>query len=163
LGGKSILYINYALVLGIEFVVIFLTIWIGVKQWRREINPLTTVLYRDAIAFSSILFVTSIANVALLAGTTSIALHLLLLEPQRILHSVLTSRIILHLRIASSDPQEIEMRPPTSFHHSDPSCNTGGTDVGTSTWGADQSPPGHFWCLAGCAVVVESAGVHRVE
>ncbi len=109
LGGKSILYINYALVLGIEFgtqspiafaiivtmtpfytVVIFLTIWIGVKQCmrgsvliyyviltmertgRREINPLTTVLYRDgeqcgilqligadvglAIAFSSILF-----------------------------------------------------------------------------------------------------------
>jgi len=54
-------------------------------------------------------------------------------RPQRILHSVLTSRIILHLRIASSDPQEIEMRPPTSFHHSDPSCNI---DM-TSTFSGD--------------------------
>ncbi|KLO17496.1 hypothetical protein SCHPADRAFT_163975 [Schizopora paradoxa] len=108
-GEKSILYIDYALVLGVEFVVIALTICIGLKQWKEQLNPMATVLYRDAFTFSSILFATSIANVTVLAGTSSIALHLLLLEPQRVLHSVLTSRIILHLRIASDDtPEEVE-------------------------------------------------------
>jgi len=116
-GGKSILYIDYALVLGVEFVILLLTIWIGVKQWREEVNPLTTVLYRDAITFSSILFASSIANVSVLAGTPSIALHLLLLEPQRVLHSVLTSRIILHLRIASSYArgEDADTIPPMDF------------------------------------------------
>lgn len=115
-GAKSLLYIDYALVLGVEFVVICLTIWIGIKQWRNESNPLKTVLYRDAITFSSILFLTSVANVTVLAGTSSIALHLLLLEPQRVLHSVLTSRIILHLRIASAQQQEErETVPPMDF------------------------------------------------
>jgi len=115
-GKKSNLYIDYALVLGVEFVVLLLTIWIGVKQWKEEVNPLTTVLYRDAITFSSILFVSSIANVSVLAGTSPIPSHLLLLEPQRVLHSVLTSRIILHLRIASSDAQEgADTIPPMDF------------------------------------------------
>lgn len=128
------MYIDYALVLGIEFVVIILTIWIGVKQWRKEFNPLTTVLYRDAMTFSSILFLTSVANVALLAGTSSIALHLLLLEPQRVLHSVLTSRIILHLRMASSKQQEeLETGATVDFFHRpenmDPSSNVEMTTV----------------------------------
>lgn len=73
-GGKSVLYIDFALLLVIEFVVILLTIWIGVKQWREELNTLATVLYWDAITFSSILFVSSIANVAVLAGTSSVRL-----------------------------------------------------------------------------------------
>jgi len=127
-GKKSILYIDYALVLGVEFVVLLLTIWIGIKQWREEVNPLTTVLYRDAITFSSILFASSIANVSVLAGTPSIALHLLLLEPQRVLHSVLTSRIILHLRIASSDAQEdADTIPPMDFDLPGSSRNVGMT------------------------------------
>jgi len=129
-GGKSILYIDYALVLGVEFVVISLTIWIGVKQWRKDFNPLTTVLYRDAIMFASILFVVSIANVALLAGTSSIALHLLLLEPQRVLHSVLTSRIILHLRMASSKAQEeLQTGASVDFNHPEVSCNVEMTTI----------------------------------
>jgi len=123
-GGKSIFYIDYALVLGIEFAVILLTIWIGINQWRDEVNPLTTVLYRDAITFSSIRFVSSIAIVAVLAGTSSIALRLLLLEPQRVLHSVLTSRIILHLRIVSSNAQEdFDTMPSMNFNLPDASCN----------------------------------------
>jgi len=123
-GEKSILYIDYAILLGLESVVLSLTIWIGVKQWREKLDPLRTVLYRDAVTFSSILFVTSIANVTVLAGTSSIALHLLMLEPQRVLHSVLTSRIILHLRIASTDTEEkAETMPSMNFNQPDVSSN----------------------------------------
>jgi len=136
-GGKSLLYIDYALVLGIEFVVVLLTIWIGVRQWQHEFNPLATVLYRDAIKFSSILFVTSVANVVLLAKTPAIPLHLLLLGPQRVLHSVLTSRIILHLRIVSNQQHELETAAPTEmdFIHPpedlrlDQSCNVEALNV----------------------------------
>ncbi|KLO17484.1 hypothetical protein SCHPADRAFT_163604 [Schizopora paradoxa] len=129
-GGKSILYIDYALVLGLESVVIVLTIWVGVKQWRKEFNPLTTILYRDAIIFASILFAASIVNVTLLAGTSSIALHLLFLEPQRVLHSVLTSRIILHLRIASAKQQEeLQTGASVDFTHPESTCDVEMTTV----------------------------------
>ncbi|KLO17483.1 hypothetical protein SCHPADRAFT_900578 [Schizopora paradoxa] len=35
-GRKSILYIDYVLVLGVEFVIILLTAWIGIKQCKGE-------------------------------------------------------------------------------------------------------------------------------
>ncbi len=46
------------------------------------------------------------------------------LRPQRVLHLVLTSRIILHLRVASFNAHEdIDTIPPLTFNQPGASCN----------------------------------------
>jgi len=95
------LYVDFAMIMVVEFAVLVLTFWKGVSQWKmRKNSPLIAVLYRDGVVFFFCLFAISISNF-LLAILSSPIYEFLLPEVQRILHSVLTSRIILHLREVS--------------------------------------------------------------
>jgi len=95
--------VDYAMIMVVEFAVLVLTFWKGVSQWKlRKNSPLITVLYRDGVIFFFCLFAISIANFFFYALSPTPVLLFLLPELQRILHSVLTARIILHLREVST-------------------------------------------------------------
>jgi len=98
----SKLAVDHAMIMVVEFSVLVLTFWKGVSQWSlRKTSPLITVLYRDGVVFFFCLFAVSIANFLLYAISPSPTYEFLLPELQRILHSVLTARIILHIRDVS--------------------------------------------------------------
>jgi len=94
------LYINFTMIMIVELVIVILTVWKAINQRKlRHSNNLLGVLYRDGILFFMCLFAISLANFALQIDSNLPPLYIFLLpELQRILHSVLTSRIILHLR-----------------------------------------------------------------
>jgi len=87
----------------LDLAVLVLTIWKGFTQWRRDASPLVKTLYRDGILYFILLFTISMVNFILFRATTLTVFYDLLLELQRVLHSVLSARIILHARIAAEE------------------------------------------------------------
>jgi len=98
---RSKLYIDYALIMTVELCIIILTLWRGIAEWRSIQSPLIGTLYRDGVTFFVCLFAISFSNFLIYVISQSLLLELLLPELQRIMHSVLTARIILHLRAAA--------------------------------------------------------------
>ncbi|KLO07260.1 hypothetical protein SCHPADRAFT_909649 [Schizopora paradoxa] len=101
--NSSRLFIDYVMVMSIELCVISLTIWKGVSHWKVRGSHLLKVLYRDGIVFFIGLFIMSCANAVMYISSNKQLRGVSLSELQRVLHAVLTSRIILHLRQASVD------------------------------------------------------------
>ncbi|KLO19408.1 hypothetical protein SCHPADRAFT_935463 [Schizopora paradoxa] len=100
---RSKLYLDYALIMIIEMCIIGLTLWRGISEWRSVNSPLIGTLYRDGVTFFLCLFAISFTNFILYVVTQSLLLELLLPEFQRVMHSVLTARIVLHLRAAAAE------------------------------------------------------------
>ncbi|KAH8115706.1 hypothetical protein DFH11DRAFT_1300694 [Phellopilus nigrolimitatus] len=99
-------FLTFTMFMSLEWVIVFLTLWKGVKQWRENIQPgpLLTIFYRDGIMYFLCLFGLSTANfVILLRGSASGDYHDLLLMMQRVFHSMLSSRMILNLRSVSAE------------------------------------------------------------
>jgi len=94
------LYINVTMVMVVELVIVLLTVWKAIKQQKTSHRDgLLRVLYRDGILFFICLFAFSLSSFILQINTKLPALYIFLLpELQRVFHSVLTSKIILHLR-----------------------------------------------------------------
>ncbi|KAJ6605403.1 hypothetical protein DFH09DRAFT_1121327 [Mycena vulgaris] len=92
---------------GIPFIIIVLnesalmsyTIWIGIKTYRHTRNPLIVTMYRDGIIYFAFLSVGSLINLLILVAGPA---HMqdLLNSLLRILHSIFSCRILLHVREA---------------------------------------------------------------
>jgi len=105
-GSTWTLLWDYALTLILETVILFVTLVPAIRHhWRT--SSLMRTLYKDGIMYYVFLAAFSIGNLICLGAfrnTTGASLVLL----QRVMHSVLTSRILLHIRHAGAkDRQEL--------------------------------------------------------
>ncbi|KAJ7473952.1 hypothetical protein FB451DRAFT_282646 [Mycena latifolia] len=99
-GGPFILVdLSFILVLINETALMSYTLSIGLKTYRHTSSPLITTLYRDGIMYYIFLFCGSAANVAILIAAPK-ELRELLNTFLRVLHSVLSTRTLLHVREA---------------------------------------------------------------
>ncbi|KLO07524.1 hypothetical protein SCHPADRAFT_644826 [Schizopora paradoxa] len=105
-------WITYAIVIVFELTIVTLTIYKALATLECRLRPnssprqvrssdFTTTLYYDAISFFVILFLLSVANEVITADPKYFNLVSLLTETQRVIHAILSGKIILHLRKAA--------------------------------------------------------------
>ncbi|KLO06686.1 hypothetical protein SCHPADRAFT_945899 [Schizopora paradoxa] len=97
-------YLDFVMVIITEICVIALTVYKRIHSWPKHSTPLLRLLYHDALLFFCCLIIVSILNLILYTTPSLKDYFQLLVQMQYILHSVSTARIILHLRITSSQP-----------------------------------------------------------
>jgi len=95
----SHIWIAYAFLMLFELTIVILTVWKAFSTWVQGRNALTMTLYRDAIMFFVFLFLMSIANEVLQATPKLSTFYDLLTDTQRIMHAILSGKILLHLRM----------------------------------------------------------------
>lgn len=95
--GSIILFADFVLLISLETVIMALTLWIGVKRFRHSHNRLVYTLYRDGIFFFVYLFLISAGNIIVLVAGPPEYVDLLNTF-QRVMHSVLSTRVMLHVR-----------------------------------------------------------------
>jgi len=133
---KNKLYIVFALLMMQDLAIVLLTMARGYTQWKESRSPIITTLYRDGLVYFVCLFGISTANFLIFALRLKISYNLLF-ELQRILHSVLSSRLILNLRSVS----QCECDGPTTtiaFAHDIIGCEVGSRE-------SDRSELFEFW------------------
>jgi len=87
--------------MGFELNVLCLSLFKWIPQWREGSTLLIRTLYRDGIIYFAVLFSISLANAILVIKLFNSPSYYILLEPQRVLHSILTSRLIINVRKAA--------------------------------------------------------------
>jgi len=100
----------------------------AVQAYRSGGNrALTRAVYRDGVIYYLYLFVLSFINVVVVR-TLPPQYQQLLLSLQRVLHSMLTSRVLLHIRAQAEDNLGSSAGPTDlaqiTFHHSENECNS---------------------------------------
>ncbi|KAL5480477.1 hypothetical protein ACEPAI_1747 [Sanghuangporus weigelae] len=96
--GSPIVFVSWALLMIFEAAILILMIIKSVKNYRNHRNSFVfKAVFRDGSIFYLYLFVLSMANVIVIL-TSSADLINLLSVIERVIHSVLTARIILNLR-----------------------------------------------------------------
>jgi len=95
---------NFAAAILVEVGVLTLTVYRRIRTWPEHPTPLLLTLFNDAILFFGCLCVVAIINVILYASPSLKDFYQLLVEMQYVLTSILTARIILHLRITGANP-----------------------------------------------------------
>ncbi|KAJ7301165.1 hypothetical protein DFH08DRAFT_1090329 [Mycena albidolilacea] len=103
--GSIILVVAFILALWNETVLMICTLWVGVKRFRHSNNPLIKTLYRDGISYFVLLFLISAGNLAVLIWGP-VELVDLFSTFLRVMHSVLSTRIVLHVR--ATDRRELQ-------------------------------------------------------
>ncbi|KLO12072.1 hypothetical protein SCHPADRAFT_905435 [Schizopora paradoxa] len=91
-------FVGFGCLVLMDLIVLILTAWCGYRFWREDASsPLITTFYRDGVLYFVCLFAISTANVVMfIVGDPQ--QQGILVELQRVLHSVLSARIILNLR-----------------------------------------------------------------
>ncbi|KAF8178139.1 hypothetical protein K438DRAFT_1938848, partial [Mycena galopus ATCC 62051] len=105
-GGTAVFAgIPFIIVLLNDTIIMMYTLWIGLINYRNSRNPLILTLYRDGISYYFFLCVISAVNLAILlqAPMPTAQLFNTFL---RVLHSVLSTRILLHVRDIESSQSE---------------------------------------------------------
>ncbi|KAJ7065626.1 hypothetical protein C8F01DRAFT_1366576 [Mycena amicta] len=103
--GKFILVgIPFIIIPVYEMILMSYTIFLGVKNYRYSTNPLVVTLYRDGLSYFFFMGVMSIANLIILVAGPE---HMqdILNSFLRVLHSICSCRIILHVRDAERKRQ----------------------------------------------------------
>lgn len=95
--GSIILFADFVLLVVLETIIMALTLWIGVKRFRHSRNRLVYTLYRDGIFYFVYLFLISVGNIIVLVAGPPEYVDLLNTF-QRVMHSVLSTRTMLHVR-----------------------------------------------------------------
>ncbi|KAF8150136.1 hypothetical protein B0H34DRAFT_732664 [Crassisporium funariophilum] len=101
--GNSIILATYGAIAFTETVLTGLSIWIGVKKYRTTGGHVITTFYRDGIFFYIYLLLLSCTNIAMSSSGPSTDL---LASFQRVMHAVLSARLVLHLREAACEPSQ---------------------------------------------------------
>ncbi|KAJ7905134.1 hypothetical protein B0H13DRAFT_2023462 [Mycena leptocephala] len=97
-GGNAIFAgIPFVIVLLNDTLIMMYTLWIGLKNYRHSRNPLIVTLYRDGITYYVFLCLISAVNVATLLQAP-MPMAQLFNTFLRVVHSVLSTRILLHVR-----------------------------------------------------------------
>jgi len=87
--------------MGFELNVLCLSLFKWIPQWRDGSTLLVRTLYRDGIIYFAVLFSISLINTILVIKLFNSPYFYILMEPQRALHSILTSRLIINVREAA--------------------------------------------------------------
>ncbi|KLO12074.1 hypothetical protein SCHPADRAFT_436693 [Schizopora paradoxa] len=91
-------FVDFGCLVLMDLIVLVLTAWGGFRFWKEDASsPLIITFYRDGVLYFICLFVISTANVILfIYGDPE--QQGILVELQRVAHSILSARIILNLR-----------------------------------------------------------------
>jgi len=141
---QTIIFIEYILIVIFESVILALTVYKGMQQFRYGSSNLAVTLFRDGVIFYLYLIGFSLLNMVVLVIGPQPGPSLILM--QRILHSILTARILLNLREAAAR-HRAKNSPSRSTPKTlifdlnqlcepipDLSANTGGCVGGTDRW-----------------------------
>lgn len=104
--GSKILFADFVLLMLNETAIMILTLWIGIKRYRHSRNPLIVTLYRDGIFYFIYLFLISAANIVVLVVGPPELIDLVDTF-QRVMHSILSTRILLHVRNTGRDREVV--------------------------------------------------------
>ncbi|KZV86298.1 hypothetical protein EXIGLDRAFT_750161 [Exidia glandulosa HHB12029] len=96
-GSTSLISVAWILLTCFDFVILGLTIIKGLEHFKHQSSTLLSSLYRDGLLYFVYLFSIALANVIVLY-TTPPEFTILLNNFQRVLHAMLSCRIILQLR-----------------------------------------------------------------
>ncbi|KAF9070504.1 hypothetical protein BDP27DRAFT_1446983 [Rhodocollybia butyracea] len=109
LAGKSMFFLVFVIFMVYEAVILTLILIPALAYFRSgNWSALTTVVYRDGIIYYLFLFVFSVVNVvAILVLPNDLQVFF---SPQRVMHTLLTSRVILHIRSQLRKPQTVLLR-----------------------------------------------------
>ncbi|TCD65030.1 hypothetical protein EIP91_003307 [Steccherinum ochraceum] len=143
---KNILFAVFLTVTGFESIILILTLIRFAPGWKRKRTALIHTIYRDGIFNYVYLCILSVLNVVVLL-TAPHGYSTLLSALQRVMHSILSSRVLLNLRQAAAAPAFIETIAETNASYRNSAVlfqpfatffatgNDDGEDTGTS---ADQ-------------------------
>jgi len=107
---KNILFVVFIIITCFETLILSLTLYRFVPIYRQKKSSLIKTIYRDGVLNYVYLCVLSICNVVVLL-TAPHGYSTLLSALQRVLHSVLSSRVLLHLREAANNPVAMDTSP----------------------------------------------------
>ncbi|KAF8154105.1 hypothetical protein B0H34DRAFT_720349 [Crassisporium funariophilum] len=102
-GKHPIMLGSYAAIALSETLLVGLSVWIGIKKFRRSAGHLITTFYRDGVFFFMYLFIMSITNIVASVFSPNIDLPS---TCQRVMHAIFSARLILHLREAACESSE---------------------------------------------------------
>ncbi|KAJ7579582.1 hypothetical protein C8J56DRAFT_964449 [Mycena floridula] len=97
LRSSNLRFIVYILIIVEEFAVMFFTLWIGYKRYMGSKSQLVYVLYRDGILYFVYQFFFHLGNVVVMVAAPP-ELWDLLNTIQRVMHTLLSTRVMLHVR-----------------------------------------------------------------
>ncbi|KAJ6515369.1 hypothetical protein C8R45DRAFT_1086583 [Mycena sanguinolenta] len=95
--GSAIIFVSFIAILLFETTIVALTVYSAFRHYRRDSSPVIKVLYRDSLFFFLCIFFITLGNVlvpALLFREYADLLNRL----QAAIHSIVSTRIIFHLR-----------------------------------------------------------------
>ncbi|TDL18915.1 hypothetical protein BD410DRAFT_792702 [Rickenella mellea] len=102
--ADRIVFLDFYFLMAFELVVVVLTAWKGVYKWRENRGPLIVTFVKDGVFYFLTLFASSLAN-AVVMMDAPLAYFGLMLQVQRVLHAMLSARVLLHIR-ATVDQDE---------------------------------------------------------
>jgi len=136
---------DYVLILAWETIILVLTLIKGVSHYRHTASSLVATLYKDGILYYIYLTSFSIANVLFL-GVLQQNSGATLILMQRVLHSILTARILLHLRLAvvrdRRDASTSDLPPVLSSMFDSRHGQLSTVIIGADTWFLDPESTG---------------------
>ncbi|KAA1476597.1 hypothetical protein DENSPDRAFT_933153 [Dentipellis sp. KUC8613] len=113
--ASSTLYVYYVILMSYETALMCITLVKGIHHFRHSSSPFIILLYRDGILAYIYVFAIAVINVLVILLSVP-AYATLLSGTQRIIHVILTTRIVLDLRRAAktgvlivSNPNEIQL------------------------------------------------------
>ncbi|RDB20475.1 hypothetical protein Hypma_012418 [Hypsizygus marmoreus] len=106
---NSLVLVDWALLMFLEATLLGLSLWIGFKRFRHSHNRLVWVLYRDGTLYLVCLFLFSAANIIVLVAGPLEYVDLLNTF-QRVMHCVLSTRLVLHVRDSGHRGRILELR-----------------------------------------------------
>jgi len=113
--GNNRVFIDFCVVLVVEFNFLCALLVRGLSQWRSVSSPLVHTLYRDGIVYFVVLFLICLINVAFLLKEFNSPYFYIATEHQRVLHSIFASRVIINVRKAFSVTEVMSGKPAESF------------------------------------------------
>ncbi|KAF9465347.1 hypothetical protein BDZ94DRAFT_393144 [Collybia nuda] len=95
--ASKLLYVDFVVLLVDETTIMLLTLYVGIRRFRHSRSRLVTVLYRDGVLYFMCLFMITLSYAVVLIASPPEYLDLLN-TPHRVLHSILSARIVLQVR-----------------------------------------------------------------
>ncbi|KAF6758714.1 hypothetical protein DFP72DRAFT_1064817 [Ephemerocybe angulata] len=96
-GENKMLSIVFILILISELVILGLTFWLCLTDHKESKSPLVATFSRDGLFYFLLLSAVSCGNIICNLAAPTAYIYLLTI-PQRVLHSVLSTRMVLHIR-----------------------------------------------------------------
>lgn len=97
LHNEKMLANTYILILISEILIMFMTLWVCVTRYKTSRNPLVALFYKDGLGYFIMIALISVGNILCHFVAPRSYVYLFAI-PQAVLHGILTTRMVLHLR-----------------------------------------------------------------